>query len=75
MLVSIEVMPPMMTITRRRQRRGAESDGRSHKKGHRCQQQLNSEYDETPTTTTSEAMLVYQQRQQLQDADGDNGNN
>ena len=75
MLVSIGMTPPTTKMTRRRWRQGAESDGHSHNKGHRCQQQRNSNYDETPTTKTSTKMLVYQQRKRLRESDGYNVNN
>ena len=75
MLVSIGVTPPPTTMTRLRWRQGGVSKGRRHKKGHRCQQQHKSNNKERLTTTTLTTMMIYQQLQQLQDADGDNGNN
>ena len=38
MLVSIGVTPSATTTARRHLRQGTEAGGRSHKKGHRCQQ-------------------------------------
>ena len=75
MLVLIGVTLPTKTTTRLCLLQGAVSNGRRHKKEHRFRKQLKSNNNKTLTTTTLTKMQLYQQRQQLQEADGDNGNN
>ena len=70
MLASIGVTPSKTTTTRLRRQQGAVANIQRHKTGQHYRQ-----HDETRKTTNSTTMLVYQQRQRLRDANGDNRNN
>ena len=69
MLALIGVTAPTKTTTRLFRRQGAVAKIRRHKTRNHYQQR-----DKTLTTTTLTTMMVYQQRQELWDANNDNGN-